>query len=49
MSTSKSNKMKQKIVWALGAAAQDEDNEETNYSEDEKWVAKRAFPELREQ
>jgi hypothetical protein len=34
-STSKSNKKKQKIVRALGAATQNEDNEETNYSEDE--------------
>jgi hypothetical protein len=41
--------MKQKIVRALGAAAQDEDDEETNYSKDEEWVAKWAFPELREQ
>jgi hypothetical protein len=48
-SASKSNKKKQKIVWALGAAAQDEDDEETNYSEDEEWVAKQAFRALWEQ
>jgi hypothetical protein len=35
MTASKSNKKKQKIVRALGAAAQDEDDEETNYGEDE--------------
>jgi hypothetical protein len=36
-------------VQALGAAAQDEDDEETNYSKDEEWVAKQAFRALQEQ
>jgi hypothetical protein len=48
-STSKSNKKKQKIVWALGAAAQDDDDKETDYSEDKEWVSKRAFQALWEQ